>query len=206
MEAISVDAVVAVDIQADFTELYQGSLAVPGTDRGYVDAVIAATTALKAQGLRIVATMDDHPADHVSFFTSHPGKQAFEVVLLGDVEQTLWPPHCVRGTPGAAFVLPEGLFHHVVHTGTRKEYDSYSGFRDDGGLETDLAETLEKLGAKKLLIYGLATDFCVKATVLHALERGFRVVLDVKLSRGITPESTAAAVQEMLEAGAEIRG
>jgi nicotinamidase/pyrazinamidase len=198
------EAVVAVDVQADFTEFRSGSLVVPGTDDGYVREVIEATKEFKSKGMPIVATMDNHPADHVSFFTNHPGSKAFDVVRIGDLEQVLWPPHCVQKTSGAEILIPRDLITTVVETGTRRVYDCYSGFRDDGGNDTGLKAVLKDLGAKRLIVYGLATDVCVRATVLHALEEGFEVKLLLNLSRGITPEGTQAAVEDMRAAGAVI--
>lgn len=198
------DAVIAVDVQADFTEYRQGSLIVPGTDRDYVDKVIAETSRFKEMGLPIIATMDDHPADHVSFFTNHPGVKPFDVIRIGEVDQVLWPPHCVQGTPGAEILIPEECIDHIIAKGTRREFDSYSGFRDEGGRDTGLKGLLEGLGAKSLIIYGLATDVCVKATVLHALDEGYEVRLVLGLSRGITPEGVQSAIQDMRTRGASI--
>lgn len=198
------EAVVAVDVQADFTEFRNGSLVVPGTDRDYVDRVIEGTRVFKEQGLPIVATMDHHPPDHVSFFTNHPGAKAFDVIRVGDLEQVLWPPHCVQGTAGAEILIPSELITSVVQTGCRREYDCYSGFRDDGGTETGLKALLDDLGARRLIVYGLATDVCVRATVLHALEDGYQVRLVLDLCRGITPEGTREAVDEMRLKGASI--
>ncbi|MBI5250254.1 MAG: isochorismatase family protein [Desulfomonile tiedjei] len=198
-------AVIVVDVQADFTQYCSGALAVPDTGRDYVAATIKATKDFKKSGLPILATRDYHPADHISFFTSHPGKKPLDVIRIGDRDQVLWPPHCVQDTPGAAILIPSELITAVVSTGDRSEFESYSGFRDDGGRDTGLKELLEKVGARNLIVFGLATDYCVKATVLHALEDGFRVTLVSGLSRGITPEGTEAALAEMEAAGAEIK-
>lgn len=197
-------AVIPVHIQADFTELHNGSLAVPGTGQDYIESVIAATREYKQKGLTIVATIDYHPADHVSFFTNHPGAKPFEVIRIGDVEQVLWPPHCVQGSPGGRLLVPRDLITSIVETASDPRFDGYSGFRDDGGRQTKLKQTLLDLGAEKLTIYGLATDYCVRATVLHAREEGFEVTLRLGLCRGIDPEGTRSAVEEMSAAGAVI--
>ncbi len=197
-------AVIVVDVQADFTEHRNGALAVPGTGPDYLKQVVKRTREFKEKGLPILATRDYHPADHVSFFTSHPGKKPLDVIKIQDREQVLWPPHCVQGTPGAEILVPSDLITAVVSTGDRTEFESYSGFRDDGGRDTGLKRLLEEYGAKNLIIYGLATDYCVAATVLHALEEHFNVTLLLGLSRGITPEGTRKAVEEMKAAGATI--
>jgi nicotinamidase/pyrazinamidase len=198
------DVVIVVDLQADFTELHNGALAVPETGQDYVRDVIERTREFKREGIPVVATRDWHPADHVSFFTSHPGAKPLDVVRVGDLDQTLWPPHCVQGTPGAEILVPADLITEVISTGNRREYDSYSSFEDDGGADTGLKATLEKLGAKRLMIYGLATDYCVRSTVIHALQAGFEVTFDLGLSRGITLETAQAAVQEMKRSGAVV--
>lgn len=197
-------AVLVVDIQADFTEFRDGSLAVPGTDKEYIDLVISRTQKYKNEGLPIVATRDYHPQDHISFFTSHPGKQPFEPVVLKDKEQVLWPPHCVQGTPGVEILLPADLITSIISKGHEVGQESYSGFRDDAGRETGLIDLLRVLGAKHLIIYGIATDYCVRDTTRHALEAGFTVSVIVGLSRGVSPDTTKAAIEEIKALGATI--
>ncbi len=197
-------AIIVVDVQADFTEYRNGALAVPGTGPDYLEQVEARTREFKEKGLPILATRDYHPADHVSFFTSHPGKKPLDVIKIRDREQVLWPPHCVQGTSGAEILVPSELITAVISTGNRTEFESYSGFRDDGGNDTGLKDLLEEYSARNLIIYGLATDYCVCATVLHALEENFDVTFLPDLSRGITPEGTRAAIDEMKAAGAKI--
>ena len=85
-------AVIVVDVQRDFTQMADGAIAVDGTDRGFIDKVRASTEMLKQAGLPILATQDWHPSEHVSFFTNHKGKKAFDVVTIQDRQQVLWPP------------------------------------------------------------------------------------------------------------------
>ena len=197
-------AVIVVDFQADFTELHEGALAVPGTGRDYVDEVIARTSDFKKRGLPIIATRDYHPADHISFYTSHPGAKPLDVIQTHGHEQVLWPPHCVQGTPGAEILLPPDLITAVVSTADQPDAESYSGFRDDLGRDTGLKHILEELGVTDLIIYGLAIDYCVQATVMHAREEGYEVTLVKSLSKGITPEGTDRAIEEMKAAGVKI--
>jgi len=204
MSDIRTQAVIVVDVQADFTEHRNGALAVPGTGLDYLEQVVARTRKFKEEGLPILATRDYHPADHVSFFTSHPDKKPLDVIRIQDREQVLWPPHCVQGTPGAEILVPPDLITAVISTGNRTDFESYSGFRDDGGHDTGLKGLLEEFGAGSLIIYGLATDYCVCATVLHALEENFDVTFLLDLSRGITLEGTRTAIEEMKAAGAKI--
>ncbi len=173
-----------------------------GTDQVYLDMVIAAAKGYAGEGCPVICTQDYHPADHVSFYTNHPGRNPFERVLLGGVEQTLWPPHCVQGTDGARILLPEELITEVVVKGADGRFDSYSGFRDDGGRETNLQAVLDSLGAQELIVFGLATDYCVRCTVLDALNRGFRVLVHLDLCRGVSGDTTELAINEMASAGA----
>src|SRR3989304_6149421 len=107
------DALLLVDVQPDF--MPGGALPV-------------------AEGDPIVAPQDWHPRGHVSFASSH-GRRPYEVILLGarQGEQTLWPDHCVQGTAGAALHagLPLERVSLILRKGTRREVDSYSGFREN---------------------------------------------------------------------------
>ncbi len=197
-------AVIVVDIQGDFTEYRQGSLAVKDTDPSYLDRVEAETCRLKALGYSVFATQDWHPKDHVSFFTNHKDAGVFDIVKIKGRTQVLWPPHCVQGTANAAVLVDNTLFDAIVKKGSHPEYDSYSGFFDDGGQPTGLETLLREKGVKKLVIYGLTTDYCARATVLDAVSLGFEVVLIENLCRGVAKETTRAAIREMAAAGVTI--
>jgi nicotinamidase/pyrazinamidase len=134
--------VIVVDFQADFTKFKNGSLAVEGTDEAYVKSVEENTRLLKAAGFRIFGTMDWHPANHISFFTSHKGKKALEVIKVRGKDQVLWPPHCIQDTPGAEVLLDKKLFKAFVKTATDPQFEGYSGFQDDGGKKTELDNLL----------------------------------------------------------------
>jgi nicotinamidase/pyrazinamidase len=190
-----------VDIQGDFTQLKNGSLAVEGTDEAYIKAVEENTKKLKAAGFPIYATQDWHPANHASFFTNHKGQKAFDVIKLHGRDQVLWPPHCVQDTPGAKILLDKKLFKAVVRKGMDPQFDSYSGFQDDGGKETDMETLLNKDKISKVVIYGIATDYCVRATSLDAIAAGYKVIVINNLCRGITPDTSQKAVDEMKAKG-----
>ena len=194
-------AVIVVDIQGDFTKLKNGSLAVEGTDEAYIKAVEESTKKLKAAGFPIFATQDWHPANHLSFFTNHRGMKVFDVIKLHGKDQVLWPPHCVQKTPGAKVLLDEKLFKAIVKKGINPQYDSYSGFRDDGGKKTDMDKLLKKEKIKKLVVYGIATDYCVRATVLDAIASGYKVIFVKNLSRGVAPDTSQKAINEMKAKG-----
>ena len=196
--------VIVVDVQADFTEIKSGALAVPGTDDPYIDSVETATRRFVAQDFAVYFTQDWHPADHVSFYTNNPGTEPLQVIEINGRPQVMWPPHCVQGTPGAEIIITVTGSTKMVRKGTDPQFDSYSGFADDGGHKTELDKLLQQEGIKKLIIYGLATDYCVKATVLDALDAGYQVELVLDLCRGVSPETTESAIQEMKTKGATI--
>ena len=197
-------AVIVVDVQGDFTLLKQGSLAVEGTDQQYLNQVVTEVYRLKALGFPIIATQDWHPNDHMSFFTNHDDQSAFDTIKVNNTTQVLWPPHCIQGTKNAEVLVDNCLFDAIVKKGTNPAYDSYSGFFDDGGHSTGLGEMLKDQGVDKLIIFGLTTDYCARATALDAITLGFGVILIKDLCRGVAKETTRAALKEMAAARVDI--
>ena len=193
--------VIVVDLQGDFTTYKNGSLAVAGTDEAYFNKVQKVTQELSAKGYPIFGTQDWHPADHISFFSNHSGKKPFEAIQIEGRMQVLWPPHCVQGTENARVLTDNNLFLAIVKKGQDKRYDSYSGFQDDGGAKTEMNEILHKNGIKELTVYGIATDYCVKATAIDAVDAGYKVTVIEGLSKGVAPETTAKALEEMKAKG-----
>ena len=193
--------VIVVDMQGDFTTYKNGSLAVAGTDEAFVNKVQKVTQELSAQGYPIFGTQDWHPADHISFFSNHSGKKPFEAIQIEGRTQVLWPPHCVQGTENARVLTDNNLFLAIVKKGKDKKYDSYSGFQDDGGAKTEMNQILQKNGIKELIVYGIATDYCVKATAIDAAAAGFKVTVIEGLSKGVAPDTTAKALEEMKAKG-----
>lgn len=197
-------ALLWIDIQNDF--LPGGALAVP---RG--DEVIEVANRLASSGAHalVVATQDRHPADHGSFASRHPGKKPYEQGELAGLPQTLWPDHCVEGTPGAELAsgLDRSRLAHVVPKGTDPSIDSYSGFFDNARRKaTGLEALLRAAGITHLDVVGLATDYCVKATVLDARELGFGVTVHLDGVRAVdlTPGDGKRALEAMRAAGAEM--
>lgn len=196
--------VLVIDLQVDFLECEKGSLVVPGTDKEYVERVERLTQKFKEMGHLIFATQDWHPPHHVSFYTNHPGKKPFEVIEIEGRKQVLWPPHCIQGTRGARILIDNNLFWAVIQKGRDRRFESYSGFRDEGGNWTELDTVLKVNGIKTLIIYGLATDYCVKATALDARDLGYEVLLLKDFCRGVSSETTEKALKELKEKGVKI--
>ncbi len=197
-------AVVLVDLQGDFTVWKEGSLGVAGSDKAYVKQVDAAVRELKGKGIGIYATQDWHPKNHLSFYTNHPGKKPFEVIKLHGQDQVLWPPHCVQCTENAKILIDDSLFTLVVQKGMLMDWDSYSGFYAGGGMKTALESALKKEGIDKLLMFGIATDYCVKSTAVDGAKLGFGVTVVKDLCRGVDPKTTEKAIEEMAAAGVRV--
>jgi len=194
-------AVLLVDFQEDFTEEKKGSLAVAGTDATYIESVIQATQAFSEKRVPAYATQDWHPENHMSFGINNSGATLFEPFKIDGRSQIMWPAHCIQGTDGANIMMENDRFEVVVQKGMDPKFDSYSGFADDGGKKTGLDNHLKQAGITDLIVYGLATDVCVKFTVLDAISEGYRVHLLCDLSRGVTPEGITEAIEEMRKKG-----
>jgi len=195
---------VVVDIQNDF--LPGGALAVPDGD-----GVVEVANRVQEDFDLVVATQDWHPADHGSFASQHPGKQAGDQVDLLGLPQTLWPPHCIQRSHGADFAagLATTRWARVFQKGTDSNVDSYSGFYDNGRRRsTGLAEYLRQMGITDTYILGLATDYCVKFTALDSVREGFSTHVLIEGCRGVElePGDVDRAVDEMREAGVWIAG
>lgn len=196
-------AALVLDVQPCFVS--GGVLAVSGADASYLRALTRATRRLYREGLLILGSRDYHPSDHVSFARNHPGAEPFQTIRLPDGrEQILWPPHCVQTAGDSRVLIDNNLFFEVVKKGQNPRYDSYSAFRDDGGDDTELDSLLTARGVRRLVVYGIATDYCVRFTVLDALRLGYSVTVVEDLIRGVAPETTAAALTAMKAAGAEV--
>jgi nicotinamidase/pyrazinamidase len=197
-----VQALLIIDVQNDF--LPGGALAVPDGD-----AVIAPLNAAMADFDLVVATQDWHPADHGSFAVHHPGHQPGEIIALHGLAQVLWPAHCVQGSAGAAFAdaLAISALAATFRKGADPTVDSYSAFFDNGHRNpTGLADYLRERGVTALTVGGLATDYCVKFTVLDALAEGFAVTVLTAACRAVDlqPGDGERALAEMAAAGATL--
>ena len=179
-----------------------GALAVPQGDE-----VVPLINRLGARFANVVLTQDWHPHDHISFASSHPGRQPFETLRLAYGDQVLWPPHCVQGTRGAALHPELDLPHAqlVIRKGHHREIDSYSAFMEaDRKTSTGLAGYLGERGLKDLYVCGLATDFCVAWTALDARAAGFDVTVIEDACRAIDLQgSCAKAWGEMTKSGVQ---
>ncbi len=155
-----------VDMQGYFITWKYGSFAVPGTDKTFVKEAENTTKTLTRKGFLIFGTHNWHPVDHMSFYTNHPWVKPFEVIKINGKDQVLWPPHAIQEVQNAKVLVDNNLFLAIVRKGENPKYDSYSGFIDDGGNKAEFESYFERNGIEKLIIYGLATDYCVKGPPL----------------------------------------
>lgn len=177
------DALTVVDVQRDFC--LGGALPVPKGDQ-VVPTLNEYIKIFEEARARIYAIRDWHPPNHISF-KAYGGP---------------WPPHCIQKSKGAEFhpdlKLPESVT--IISHSTDPSRESYSGF--DG---TELGEELKKESVRRIFVGGLATDYCVKNTVLDALKLRFEAVLLTDAIQGINARSNDSekAIEEMVEKGAK---
>ena len=197
------NALIVVDVQNDFCP--GGSLAVREGDQ-----VGAFINGIRGRYPLVVFTQDWHPPTHKSFASNNPGTEVGQFIEMGGQQQIMWPDHCVQETAGAEF--HEGLDRRpddpVVRKGELEHVDSYSAFLDnDHAHETGLRELLQSRGVTEVDVVGLATDYCVKFTVLDALQFGLKVTVLREGCRAVNlqPGDGEKACQEMAEAGAQVR-
>jgi nicotinamidase/pyrazinamidase len=184
MGTISVDsarhALIIVDVQNDFCP--GGALAVPSGHE-----VIPVINRLLEHRWLSVATMDWHPADHCSF----------------EPQGGPWPAHCVQETAGAALhpELDASKIQLIVTKGSQPDGEAYSGFQG-----TELAKILREQGVTRVVLCGIATDYCVRATAHDALQEGFEVLVLEDAIRGVevNPGDSQSALDGLRQAGAQV--
>ncbi|MEJ5188841.1 bifunctional nicotinamidase/pyrazinamidase [Treponema sp. J25] len=190
-------ALIVVDVQNDF--IPGGSLPVPKGNE-----VVPLINRLMPLFPLVVATQDWHPAGHISFASSHPGKRPLEVIDLGGNQQVLWPDHCVQGSIGADFApgLESFRFAAIIRKGTDPHIDSYSGFYDNRRQRsTGLAGYLREQGVTEVYLCGLASEYCVFYTALDAREAGFSTHYIEDATRPIQQEAFETAKKSMQKEG-----
>jgi len=192
------DVLLVTDIQNDFCA--GGALAVPRADE-----IVPVVNRLARRFAHVLLVQDWHPPGHTSFASSHPGRHPFETIELAYGAQTLWPDHCVQGTPGADFHRGLDVPHAelIVRKGFHKDVDSYSAFyENDHKTPTGLAGYLRERGLRNLFLVGLATDYCVRFSAVDARREGFEAAVIESACRAIDLEgSLRAALAEMKAQG-----
>lgn len=192
---------IVTDVQRDF--MPGGALGVAGAN-----AIIPIINALIPKFDHVFAIRDWHPPHHISFASTH-NKNPGESIQIGDVEQILWPDHCIQNTRGSEFVKEFRLdrVESVFHKGSDPAVDSYSAFFDSARhRSTGLAAYLKIHKLSHLYFVGLTTDYCILYSVLDAIELGFQVAVILDCCRAINrnPGDEQRAVDAMQAKGAKI--
>lgn len=185
-QEVPVDAaLVLVDIQNDFCA--GGSLAVPEGDQ-----IVPIANSLTPLFPFVVATQDWHPRNHISFRAQG-----------GD-----WPPHCVQGTIGAELhpALDKTRIDLIAKKGSSPDKDVFEGLDASEPTGLKVHQVLRQRGISTIYVAGLATDYCVRNTVLDALDKGFRVYLIADAVRAVNlrPDDGPKAIEEMTRRGARL--
>jgi nicotinamidase/pyrazinamidase len=174
-------ALVIVDMQNDF--MPDGALGVPKADE-----IVPIINKLIPKFPLVVATLDWHPEDHVSFVSTHAGKKAGDHVRVGKMDQILWPVHCVQSTHGAELVasLDKSNLASLFYKGTDKEIDSYSAFHDNARRKsTGLGGYLRSRDIHEIYLVGLTTEYCVLYSAMDAIDLGYSVYVIADACRPI---------------------
>lgn len=199
-------ALIIVDFQNDFAKI-TGSLSVPDAT-----SAIPVINALRtgSEWTACYLSADWHPANHCSFKDNNPGTTLFQPFTLPDsTEQIAWPRHCVAHTDGAKFHadLHCRVSDITVFKGCdpkKEAYSAFAGHCDRPFFGDQLVDSLKRQGIMNVTVCGLATDYCVKATALDAARLGFETTVILAACRGVSPETTAAAIKEMKVAGVRL--
>jgi nicotinamidase/pyrazinamidase len=198
------DALLVIDLQNDFCPAADGvggALAVSGGDQ-----IVPLINSLGQGFDHVLLTQDWHPRGHISFASSHPGKQPYEQTEAPYGPQTLWPDHCVQGSSGTALHPGLDLPHTelILRKGFRRDIDSYSAFLENDHLTpTGLAGYLRERGLTRLFLCGLAYDFCVRFSAVDGAALGFECLVIEDATRAVNlPGSVDATHKALAVAGA----
>ena len=189
-------ALVVIDVQNDFCP--GGALAVSGGD-----GIVAGINSRMNEVDAVILTQDWHPAGHSSFASSHAGRGPFELIEMDYGPQVLWPDHCIQGSIGARFhtELHSDRADLVIRKGYNPAIDSYSAFfENDHKTPTGLEGYLRTRGIDRLVMVGLATDFCVNFSAVDAAKLGFDVEVDLSLCRAIDMDGSLEAARAGMRA------
>ncbi|UBX48696.1 bifunctional nicotinamidase/pyrazinamidase [Providencia alcalifaciens] len=198
-------ALLLVDLQNDFCT--GGALAVKQSEQ-VIETANHIIEQCQKQGITVIASQDWHPENHLSFAVNSD-QPVGTLGELNGLPQVWWPVHCVQDSHGADFhpELNRQAIQKIFTKGENPQVDSYSAFFDNDRVsQTELHAWLQQQQVNHLIIMGIATDYCVKFTVLDALRLGYRVDVLTDGCRGVNldPEDSQKAFAEMQGAGAKL--
>lgn len=190
------DALLLIDLQPDF--MPGGALAVAGGDE-----ILPVINALARRFDHVVLTQDWHPAQHISFASTHAGSKPYEQIQASYGPQALWPEHCLQHTAGAALHPALDIPHAelILRKGFRREIDSYSAFlENDHVTPTGLAGYLRERGLERLFVAGLAYDFCVRFSAIDGKALGFEMLVIEDACRAVNLPGSVAGTDTAFSA------
>ncbi|ORC91204.1 putative pyrazinamidase/nicotinamidase [Trypanosoma theileri] len=194
------DALLIVDMQNDFVRP-DGALAVPAAP----EVIPVINEICRRRSFRaVVLTKDWHPPDHCSFRRSNNNNNNKDNNNDNNNNNGgPWPPHCVRGTPGAELHadLQTAAATHIIHKGVSAAAESYSAFADECGTTTGLAALLRGLSVRRVWICGVAYEYCVYFTARDAVRAGFEVVVLQDATRAVDTTVVPARMLELQREG-----
>lgn len=190
------DALLVIDLQNDFCS--NGNLAVAEGD-----TIVPLINTLATKFPHVILTQDWHPTRHISFASSHPGKNPYDQIAAPYGPQTLWPDHCLQHSTGAdlhpALNIPHAEL--ILRKGFRREIDSYSAFlENDHTTPTGLAGYLRERKLTRLFLCGLAYDFCVRFSAIDGKALGFETIVLEDVTRPVNLPGTVEATNAALAA------
>ncbi|MBN1467140.1 MAG: bifunctional nicotinamidase/pyrazinamidase [Fusobacteriaceae bacterium] len=194
-------ALLIIDVQNDFCK--KGTLEVKEAN-SIIPPINQLINFFNKKNLFIIATKDWHPKNHKSFAVNSE-KNIGDFAELNGLPQVFWPVHCIQNSFGSEFHKDLLPIKNIVYKGENPEVDSYSGFFDNGKkFKTNLDDILKKNEIDTLYIGGLATDYCVKYTVLDALSLSYKVFLLTDCIKGvnINTDDSDKSIEEMKQKGA----
>jgi nicotinamidase/pyrazinamidase len=194
-------ALIVIDVQNDFCP--GGALAVADGD-----AIVPLINDLAKAFSTVVITQDWHPANHISFAAQHPGTSPFDTITLPYGPQTLWPTHCVMGSPGAALHPALDIPHAslIIRKGANPAIDSYSAFMEaDRETRTGLDGYLKSRGITHVYLCGLATDYCVAWSAEDAIHFGLQTTIIEPACRAINLNNSLETAWQRLTAKGVVR-
>jgi nicotinamidase/pyrazinamidase len=194
-------ALIVIDVQNDFCP--GGALAVADGD-----AIVPLINDLAKAFSTVVITQDWHPANHISFAAQHPGTNPFDTITLPYGPQTLWPTHCVMGSPGAALHPALDIPHAslIIRKGANPAIDSYSAFMEaDRETKTGLDGYLKSRGITHVYLCGLATDYCVAWSAEDAIHFGLQTTIIEPACRAINLNNSLETAWQRLTAKGVVR-
>jgi nicotinamidase/pyrazinamidase len=194
------DALLVIDLQNDFCPPVHGAGGALAVTEG--DTIVPLINALAARLPHTILTQDWHPADHISFATTH-AKDPYDTIAAPYGPQVLWPDHCLQHSPGAGFhpALDVPQAELILRKGFRQEIDSYSAFlENDHTTPTGLAGYLRERGITRLFFCGLAYDFCVRYSALDSKALGFETIVIEDASKAVNLHHSVADTNDALAA------